>query len=211
GHYAAKLCVERHNTIPVGFIRCPSAGVASGDGSLNSVGARRFSWLGGVERFCPIQGGKTAADQQLVPAASVLIEQQDWFARGSYTGTSARSLNLHQGNKTVDFRLMRSEFGQNASQAQSIFAKTGPQPVIACGGRVALVEDEINDFQDRRDARGKLSTSRNFKGDSMLGKGTLGADNALRNGGLRRKKCPRYFLCAESPQQPERQRHSGVG
>jgi hypothetical protein len=45
----------------------------------------------------------------------------------------------------------------------------------------------------------------------MLGKSTLGADNALRNGWLRRKKCPCDFFCAKPAKEPKRQRHSGVG
>src|SRR5260221_12934803 len=43
--------------------------------------------------------------------------------------------NLHQRHEAVDLRLLRSEFGQDAAEAERLFAERRAHPVVTGGGR----------------------------------------------------------------------------
>ena len=58
------------------------------------------SCLGALERR------QAAADQQLVPARAVLVEQQDRLARRADARARARRLDLHQRDQAVDLGLL---------------------------------------------------------------------------------------------------------
>ena len=61
------------------------AGVARRDGSLQRIRTAR-----GAERLGPVERGETAADQELIPASAVLIEQQDGLSRRTGARAQAR-------------------------------------------------------------------------------------------------------------------------
>jgi hypothetical protein len=48
----------------------------------------------------------------------------------------------------VDFWFGGSEFGEDVPEAERVFAEGGAHEVVAGGGGVALVEDEVDDFDD---------------------------------------------------------------
>ena len=176
-------CVERGNALPVGLFAGARPRMAGGDGGLQGVGAGR-----GAELLGTIECSKAAANEQLIPAAAVLIEQQDGLARRAEARSGTRGLNFHQRDQTVDLRLGGREAGEDAAEAQCIFAQRGTQPVFAGGGGVALVEDEIDDFEHGRQARGAVQAGGNFEGHMRFGERALGAHDALRDGGLRSEK-----------------------
>ena len=74
---------------------------------------------------------------------------------------------------------LRSELGQDAAEPQRVLAERRPHPVVAGGRRVALVEDEVDDLEHRRQAGGELGPARDLEGDARLGEGALGPDDAL--------------------------------
>ena len=65
--------------------------------------------------------------------------------------------------------LVWSEFRQDSAEAQRIIAESGTHPVVARRGRIALVEDEVNDFEYRREPRSELCSARDLKRDVSLG------------------------------------------
>ncbi len=132
------------------------------------------------------EGGEAAADQELVPARAVLIEQQDGLARGAGPRLEARGLDLHQRDEAVDLRLVGRQLGQDAAESQRLLAELGPHPVVAGGRRVAFVEDEIDDLEHRREALGKLGPAGHLERNALLGQRPLGPHDALGNGRLRR-------------------------
>jgi hypothetical protein len=66
----------------------------------------------------------------------------------------ARRLDLHERDEAVHFGLVRREFGEDAAQAQRILAQRRPHHVIAGRRGIPLVEDEVDDFEHRREAFG---------------------------------------------------------
>ena len=116
-----------------------------------------------------LQRGQPAADQQLVPAAPVLVRQQDRLAAGADAGVGAGGLDLHQRHQAVHLGLVRGQPGQDSAQPQRILAQPGPHPVVAGGGRVALVEDQVDDFEHRGEPGRQLLALRHLEGHLGLG------------------------------------------
>ena len=52
----------------------------------------------------------------------------------------------------MDLGLVRGQLGQHPPQPQRLEAQVGPDQVVAGGGRVALVEDEVHHAEHRRQA-----------------------------------------------------------
>jgi len=68
--------------------------VAGGDRRLQRVGALRAA-----QRLGARQRAQAAADQQLVPACAVLLQQTDRFAKQGYV---ALAVDLYRGKSTKD-------------------------------------------------------------------------------------------------------------
>src|SRR5437899_8539111 len=58
-----------------------------------------------------------------------------------------------------------------------VLAQRRAHPLVAGGRRVALVEDEIDDLEHRREARSELGPARDFERDARLAQGPLGPDD----------------------------------
>ncbi len=65
-------------------------------------------------------------------------------------------MQLHQGDKAVYLRLRREQLGEDAAQPERLLDQLGPDPVIAGGRRVALVEDQADRLEHRREALSEL-------------------------------------------------------
>ena len=86
--------------------------------------------------------------------SSVLFEQEDGFPGGADAGSRAGGLDLHEGYEAVDLGFVGGEFGEDAAEAEGVFAEGGTDQVVAGGGGVALVEDEVDDLEDGGEAGG---------------------------------------------------------
>ena len=138
--------VQRGDPLPVGLLRRSRAGVTGRDGGLETVGPEPAAQrLGALERR------EAATDEQLVPPPPILVQQQHRLSRGSDAGAQAGRLDLHQGDEPVHFRLVRRELREDSTQAQGLLAERRPNPVLPGGGGVALVEDEIDHLEHRRE------------------------------------------------------------
>ena len=180
--------------------------VAGGDRGLQRVRAERAAeLLGALER------GETATDEELIPARAVLIEEQDRLSRRADARPRARRLDLHQRDEAVDLGLLRDELGQDAPEPQRVLAERGPHPVVAGRRRVALVEDEVDDLEHRRQTRGKLGPAGDLEGDARLGERPLGPDDALGDRRLRDEERARDLVGRQTAEQAERERDARLG
>ncbi len=170
--------IEGYDAGPVGCFGGVGSGVAGGDFGLKQVGTTDWV-LFCVEHVCgSVDRGEASADEEEVPVGSILIEEEDWFAGRADAGSGTGSLNLHEGDQAVDFGLLRGEFGEDAAEAQGVFAESGTDEVVPGGGGVALVEDKVDDFEEGGEAGGEFGAPRDFEGDVFFGEGAFGADDA---------------------------------
>ncbi len=84
------------------------------------------------------------------PRAHGSDRRAGWAAPTDHAGPRARRLDLHQCDEAVNFGFLGSESGQDTAETQRILAERGSHPVVACRRRVALVEDEVDDLEHRR-------------------------------------------------------------
>ena len=107
-----------------------------------------------AERLGPLERGQAAADQQLVPAArgsgraagsarrpgpTRAADRDAWISISATRPCTSGSF----GTSSARIRPSRSASSHSA----------GPHPVVAGGGRVALVEDQVDDLQHRGQPR----------------------------------------------------------
>ena len=97
-----------------------------------------------------VERGEAAADEQPVPARPVLVEQQHRLSGGADPRARARCLQLHQGDQAVYLRLAREQLGEDAAEPERLLEQLGPDPIVAGGRRVALVEDQVDRLEHRR-------------------------------------------------------------
>jgi len=141
-----------------------------------------------------IERGEAAANQQLIPARSVLIEQQNRFTRVADAGARTRRLNFHQRDEAVDFGFLRREFGKHTAEAERFFAKRRTHPIGASGSRVAFVENQIDHFEHGGKPLGAFFAGRDFERDARFAERSLGADDALGDRFFGNQKCACDFI-----------------
>src|SRR5580704_927982 len=157
------------------------------------------------------QRSHTSLDEQLIPVGAILIEQKNRFSGGSDPRVQTGGLNLHERDQAVYFRLSRREFGKDAPQAQSVFAESGTRPVITRGCGIAFVENEIDDFQNRRKPRREIGSARDLKGDTLFRESAFRTHDALGHGRFGDEEGARNLVGSQASQQAQRQRDSRFG
>ncbi len=116
--------------------------------------------------------------------------QEHGGAVRSDTGVQARRLELHQGHQSVHLRLVGHQAGEDAPEPERLVAQLGTEPLVAGGGRVTLVEDEVDHLEHGVEAGGAVVAGRDLEGDTGLGDRLLGAHDALRDRRLRQDVGP---------------------
>ena len=102
------------------------ARVARGDRGLQRVRAARAAQrLGALER------GQAAADQQLVPARAILIEQQDRLARRADARRARDAWISISATRPCTSGSLRRQLGQDAAEPQRVLAQRRAHPVVA--------------------------------------------------------------------------------
>src|SRR5438067_767594 len=198
--------VERRDRCPVRLLRSARLRVTGGDRGLERVRTKRTT-----ESRCALKCRETATDQELVPPRAVLIEQQDRLSRGPDPGAQARRLELHQRDEAVDLGLLRNELSQDAAETQRLLAERRSNPVVTGGRRVALVEDQVDDLEHRRQTGGEFGPARDLERDARLAKGPLRPHDALGDGRLRDEERARDLRGLQPPEQAERERNARLG
>jgi hypothetical protein len=162
----------------------------------------------GHQLFGTLERGEAATDQDVVPTRAILIEQQDRLSRGTDSSASSRSLNLHERDEAMNFRLVRHKARENSAETERVFAERRPHPVFTGRGGVAFVENEVDHFENGRQTRCKIRPPGDLKGNVRLSQRSLGADNALGDSWLRNEKGAGDFLRAQAAEQAQRERNA---
>lgn len=103
--------------------------MTGGDRGLQRIRSQRTP-----EHLGTLNRRETTTDQQLIPACTVLIEEQDGLSRRADPGAQAGRLDFHQPDEAVDLRLRRHELGQDSAETQRLLAERRTHPVVT-GGR----------------------------------------------------------------------------
>ena len=174
--------------------------MARGDRRLERVEPRRRAEL--------LRAGEAvepARDELRVPGGPVLIEEQDGVARGVDARGGARLLQLHERDEAVRLGLARRQLDEHPPEPQRVLAEPRPHDVVARGGGIALVEDEVDDAEDGRQPRGQAIPPRDLEGDTSLGQGPLGAHDPLRDRGLGHEESAGDLLGRQAAEQAQRE------
>ena len=200
--------VQRGDAVPVGVLGGGRAGVAGGDRGLQACTGRRPSVLG------PVQGGQAAADEQPVPAAA-----------GPGPAAAPARRRVRSGPPSRDACSSISATSPCTSGSARHAGRPGPgraaspprtaraDPVVAGGGRVALVEDQVDRPRAPRPAARASSAARRHlerhlrrrPGSSSPGRC---AGPTVASGDQER---PGDLVGGQPAEQPQGQRHPGLG
>ena len=105
----------------------------------------------------------------------------------------------------MHFGFLRRELGEDASEAKRVLAEIRAHPVVARGRGIAFVEDEIDDFEHRRQSRVAIGAARHLERNALFRERLLGADDALRDGGFGDEKRARDFVGRQAAEKAQRQ------
>ena len=110
----------------------------------------------------------------------------------------------------MDFGFLGHQPGQYATQAQRFGAQLGAEPVDSRSSRVAFVEDQVDNFQNRLEAGGELIAGRHFERHLSPGDRLLRPYDALRNSRLRDQVRPADLCGGQAPKKTQGQRRPGL-
>ncbi len=203
GRHFAQPIIEARDPLPVGVLGAWGPRMTGGDRGLE-----RAKSIGTAEGLGPFERSEAAADQQLVPACTILLCDRNEGAVRCLARGEAGRLNLHQGEQAENFGLRRREAGEDASEPLRLRAQCGTRQFLARGRRIALIEDEINDLEHRGEPRRALGPARHLEGNAGVADRILGADDALRDRRFAREEGARDLLGGQAADEPERERRS---
>src|SRR5262249_34211075 len=98
-----------------------------------------------------------------------------------------------------------------AAEAEGVVAERGAHPVVASGRGVALVEDQVDDLEHRRQPGREIGAARDLERNALLRERALRADDALRDRRLGDEERARDLVRREPAEETERQRDAGLG
>ena len=139
----AQRAIERGDLAPVGHLRRRRFGVQRADRCLYLIGSRIVKG----ERL--VQNRNPLVDFGLIPACPILVIQQHEFARCIEARLATRIVQQHQRQQTECFGALRQQVDQHPAQADCLAAQIAARQCIASGGAITLVEDQVNDRQQR--------------------------------------------------------------
>ena len=120
-------------------------------------------------------------------------------------------MQLHQCHQAVHLGLPCRQLRHGTAQAQGLVAQRWPHPILARGGRVALVEHEVDHVEHRGEAQVELRAARHLERHVRLRQRPLGADDALGDGRLGDEKRARDLVGGEPAEQAQRQGDARLG
>jgi hypothetical protein len=141
GRRDARPVIERGDPRPVGIGGPVRAGVAGGERGLQHIGAVAAQRLGASQRI------EAPAVQQMVPTRAILLGEQYEGAVRPGARSVARRLDLHQGEEAEHIGILGHQRGQHAAEPLRLQAQARPDKVVARRGRIAFIENEVDDLE----------------------------------------------------------------
>src|SRR5688572_27181634 len=108
-------------------------------------------------------------------------------------------------------RLLRRKLRKYAPEPQCILAEGGPHPVVTRGGRVSLVEDEVDHLEHRSEPCFELLSPRNLEGNLCIGQSSLGSHDSLCDCRLGNEESTRDLISSQAAEQTQRKRNARLG
>ena len=112
----------------------------------------------------------------------------------------------HEGREAEHFGFTGKQRGKQPPEADRFLAQVGPHDGIARAGRVALVEQEVDNRQHGRQAFGERFPRRDLVGNARQRDLLLGAHDALRGGCFGLQECARDLACRQPAKRAQRER-----
>ena len=174
-----QLPVEHRDLPPVGGGRVGRARVQRGDRGLEQERA-------GLAHAQPPHEDRAAlGDLLAVPERAVLLLERHEVALRAGTGGAAGVVEQHEREQAEDLGFIGHQLGEQTAEADRLAAEVPPHEGVACGGGVALVEDEVDDLQHRREALGQQVIRGHAVGDVGVADLALRPHEPLRHRRLR--------------------------
>ena len=123
---------------------------------------------------------------------------------------AARVVQQHQREQAQPFGVVGIERAQHAAEADRFGTELAPDQRVACRGRVAFVEDQVDDRQHRGPALRQRGVGRHLVGDAGILDLALGAHQPLRHGRLRNEKRARDLAGRKPAEGAQGQRDLGL-
>ncbi len=183
-HDLGQQLVQRGDLRPVGVGDIGGAGVARRDRRLQLVRA------GPPMAQRRLQAPVGLVDLGPVPQGTVLVLERDQVARRVQAGAPARVMEQHQRQQAGRLGLVGHEAAQRAGEPDRLVAQLGADEVGAPGGRVPLVEQQIQHREDPAGALGQQMRGRDPIRDARAGDLALGAHEPLGHRRLRHQERP---------------------
>ncbi len=117
----------------------------------------------------------------------------------------------HQCQQSSGLRLVRHEVREQASQADGFVGKVPADQAVAGGGRVALVEDQVEHGQHRVQPLRQQVRRRDAVGNAGVADLAFGAYQSLRQGRLRKQEGAGDLRCGEAAERSQREGHARLG
>ena len=141
GRHVEEAVVEHGDLGPVR--RAVTPDVAGGDGRLDLEGP------GTVEACRRLEQLPTLGDGRGIPQRAVLLRQDDELAVRVDPRRAAGVVEEHEGEHAQRLGLVRHEAAQDPTQADGLGGQVAPNQVGPRGGRIPLVEEEVEHRQHR--------------------------------------------------------------
>ena len=172
------------------------------------------SWYGpmlAVELLGARQRGQAAADQQRVPAPRSCAISRTGSPSGATRARMREAWISISATRPCTSGVSRRQLRQDAPEAQRLVAQRGPRPVVAGGGRVALVEDQVDHLEHRRpgDVRARRRAGPRT-GPARRPACAWRGRCAARSSASGCRKARAISSRAQAGQQLQRERHPGV-
>ena len=129
------------------------------------------------------QGG-ALRDLRGVPQRPVLLGEGDQPTVRIHSGTATRVLQEQEREQPKGLRVVRRQVGEQPREAYALRAQLPAHRFVARRGRVALVEDQVDDMQRGRQPCGQLVTLGQPERDAGHSDLALGAHHPLGHRGL---------------------------
>src|SRR5437867_2047775 len=157
------------------------------------------------------RAARPRVDLRAVPARSVLVFEQHEVSRSVQARLAPRVVQQHEREQALRLGVSRQQLDEHAPELDRLLAELVPHESRAGGGRVALVEHEIDHHHHRLEPVGERIVGRHLVGDAGGADLALGSHEPLRHGRHGHQEGARDLLGRKTPERAQRERHLRVG
>ncbi len=197
--------VQHRDLRPVRPLRRRGRRVQGRDRRLQLVGARSAPAPDAVDQLGSL------ADQVAVPAGAVLFVQRHQPAVVADAGRAPRLGEQHQRQQAGRLGVVGHHVAEHSGQPDRLAGQVDAGELVAGGGRVALVEDQVEHSHDRGHAAVQVAGGRHGEAGAGAGQLLFGAADPRSQTGLGRAMGVRDLGGRQTADRSQGERHLGGG